>query len=90
MKKPVLVSIVAFVVLFILHHDYWNWDNPSLVLGFLPTGLAYHAGYSVVVALFWFLVTRFAWPHSIEKWADEPADPINNAPPQPANRKLPH
>jgi hypothetical protein len=81
MKKPVLVSIVAFVVLFMLHHDFWNWDNPSLVLGFLPAGLAYHAAYSVVVAGFWWLVTRFAWPRSIEKWADEPGEPDSRTPP---------
>jgi hypothetical protein len=74
MKKPVLVSILAFVALFLLHHDFWNWNNTSLVLGFMPVGLAYHAGYSMVAGLFWHLVTRFAWPHSIEKWADEPND----------------
>ncbi|WP_193211721.1 DUF3311 domain-containing protein [Luteolibacter marinus] len=74
MRKPVLISIVAFVVLFALHHDAWNWDNTTLVLGFLPIGLAYHAGYSIVAGLFWYLVSRFAWPESIEKWADEPND----------------
>lgn len=72
MKTPVLVSIIAFVVLFILHQDFWNWGNTSLVLGFMPVGLAYHAGFSLVAALFWYLVSKFAWPHSIEQWADEP------------------
>jgi hypothetical protein len=75
MKRPVLISIIAFVVLFILHHDSWNWDNPNLVLGFIPAGLAYHAAYSIAAATFWFLVTKYAWPHSIEKWADQPNDP---------------
>jgi hypothetical protein len=70
MKKPVLISMLAFVVLFILHHDFWNWGNTTLILGFLPVGLAYHAGYSLVAGLFWYLVSRFAWPHSVEKWAD--------------------
>ena len=74
MKKPVLISILAFVALFILHHDVWNWNKPTLVLGFLPAGLAYHAAYSLVAGLFWYLVTRFAWPHSVEKWANEPND----------------
>lgn len=74
MKKPVLISIAAFVAIFVLHHDFWNWSNANLVFGFIPVGLAYHAGYSIVVSIFWFLVTRYAWPHSIEKWADEPHD----------------
>ena len=71
MKKPAVISILAFVVLFILHHDFWNWGNTALVFGFMPAGLAYHTGYSIAAASLWYLVCRFAWPHSIEKWADE-------------------
>ncbi len=74
MRKSVLVSIVAFILLFALHHDAWNWDNYALVFGFIPAGLAYHAGYSIVAGLFWYLVSRYAWPHAIEKWADETND----------------
>jgi len=74
MKKPVAISIFVFVALFILHHDFWNWDDPSMVFGFIPIGLAYHAGYSIIVGLFWHLVSRFAWPHALEKWADEKDD----------------
>jgi len=74
MKLPVLISTLAFVALFLLHHDFWNWNNHTLVLGFLPIGLAYHVGYSLAAGLFWFLVTKYAWPHSIEKWADQPND----------------
>lgn len=71
MPRPVLIASIAFIALFIVHHDFWNWDNPSLILGFMPAGLAYHAAYSVAAALFWFLVTKYVWPHSIEQWADE-------------------
>jgi hypothetical protein len=71
MPRPVLIAIIAFVALFILHHDFWNWDNTELVFGFMPIGLAYHTAYSIVAGLFWFLVTKFAWPHSVEAWADE-------------------
>lgn len=74
MKTPVLISIITFVVLFVLHQDFWNWSDTTLVFGFLPIGLAYHAGFSIAAALFWFLVSKFAWPHAIEKWADEPND----------------
>lgn len=75
MKRPVFLSLAGFAVLFILHHDFWNWADTALVFGFMPAGLAYHVGYSLAAALFWFLVTRFAWPHSIEQWADEPNEP---------------
>lgn len=68
MKSAVIV--VAFIVLAILHQDTWNWDNSNLVFGFLPVGLAYHAGYSLVAAAFWALVVKFAWPTHLEEWAD--------------------
>jgi uncharacterized membrane protein (DUF106 family) len=74
MKRPVVISILAFVALFILHHDFWNWGNTTLVFGFMPVGLAYHVGYSIAAGLMWYFVCRFAWPDAIEKWADESND----------------
>ncbi len=71
MKKPTAVFVVVFIVLAILHQDFWNWDNANLVFGFMPVGLAYHALYSIVAAVFWGLVVKFAWPVALEKWADE-------------------
>jgi len=68
--KKVLFALI--VLLLILHQDIWFWDNSSLVLGFLPIGLAYHAGYSIAAALLWSLCVKFAWPYDIETWADEP------------------
>ena len=64
--------VFFFVVLFMaLHHDFWLWDDKTLIFGFLPSGLAYHALYSLVMGLFWFCVVKFAWPHAIEKFAEE-------------------
>lgn len=71
MKPAALVAIIGFIILFILHQDFWNWNDTTLVFGFVPIGLAYHAGFSIVAAIFWFLVSKFAWPHGVEKWADE-------------------
>lgn len=65
------IAIAVFVVLAVLHQDFWNWDNKTLWLGFLPAGLGYHALYSVVIAIFWAAVMRFAWPHRVEAWAEE-------------------
>lgn len=71
MKGPTLAFVVVFVLLAILHQDVWNWDRADLVLGFLPVGLAYHAGYSLVAAAFWAVVVRFGWPERLEAWAED-------------------
>jgi len=61
------------LALFLLHQDFWLWDDPRLVLGFLPVGLAYHAGYSIATAAVWTLAVRFAWPTGMSEAADSPA-----------------
>jgi hypothetical protein len=53
----------------IIHYDFWLWDSTTLLFGFFPLGLAYHAGISIAAATAWFLVTRFAWPDDVEEWA---------------------
>ena len=68
--KSSIVIIIIFLVLAVLHQDFWNWDKSTLVFGFMPVGLAYHAGYSVVAAIFWALVVKFAWPTKMEQWAE--------------------
>ena len=70
MKRSTLVFLVVFIVLAILHQDFWNWDSKSLVFGFMPIGLAYHALYSLVAATFWGIVMKFAWPTELEEWAE--------------------
>lgn len=70
--KPARLATLGFIVLFILHHDFWNWGRNDLVFGFIPIGLAWHVGFSVIAAAFWFLVSKFAWPSAIEAWADQP------------------
>ena len=70
MKISTFVFLLVFIVLAVLHQDVWNWDNPDLVFGFMPVGLAYHAAYSLVAAAFWALVVKFAWPTKLEEWAE--------------------
>lgn len=70
MKKVSLVAVVVFILLAILHQDSWNWNKATLVMGFMPIGLAYHALYSIVAATFWALIVKFAWPTYLEEWAD--------------------
>ena len=65
-----LIVILA-LALAILHQDFWFWDSDTLVLGFLPIGLAYHAMYSIVAACLWALAIKIAWPHHLEAVAEE-------------------
>jgi hypothetical protein len=61
---------VAAIVLAVLHQDFWFWDDPRIVLGFMPVGLAYHVGYAIAAALLWAAANRFAWPDHLEHFAE--------------------
>lgn len=50
------------VLLIILHQDNWLWDNDTLVFGFMPITLLWHAGISLGAGFTWLLATKFAWP----------------------------
>jgi len=66
MKRILL--IVAVVVLYILHQDFWFWRTPyPLVFGFVPIGLFYHACFAVAAALVMWLLVTFAWPSHLEE-----------------------
>ena len=69
MKRALLVLAVA--VLYVLHQDIWFWRTARpLVFGFVPVGLAYHAGFSVAAALVLWLLVTHAWPAHLEDEAD--------------------
>lgn len=55
------------VLLIILHQDIWFWDDPTLVFGFMPIGLLYHAGISVAASVTWYLATIYCWPSHLEE-----------------------
>lgn len=57
---------VLIALLLILHQDNWYWTNDTLVGGFMPIGLLYHAGISLAAAFVWFLTTLFIWPKEVE------------------------
>ena len=62
--KYVLAALV--VVVLYLHHDTWNWTNKSLVFGFLPLGLAYHAGYALLASATMAVLVKFLWPKELD------------------------
>lgn len=80
--KPMAWVIAATALLLaVLHQDLWFWGDRRLLFGWLPIGLAYHAGFSLAAAALWAWAVKGAWPTAIERWADEtpalgtPVDP---------------
>ena len=66
LKKWLLVLMV--VGIYALHQDCWNWTKVEpLVFGFLPIGLAYHAGYSLLAAAMMWVLVKFAWPADLDQ-----------------------
>ncbi|MEO7414653.1 MAG: hypothetical protein ABIZ81_14985 [Opitutaceae bacterium] len=76
MSKRALI-LAFFVLLFVLHQDFWWKNDPTLMLGFLPVSLAYHVVWTLLVALGWFFVGKFCWPRGLD---EEPAKPRDVAP----------
>ena len=50
------------LLLIVAHQDFWFWEAHELVFGFLPIGMVYHIGISLLAAITWLLAVRFAWP----------------------------
>ena len=72
---PMRTFWLFFLVLLFLHQDIWNWSDESLVGLGMPTGLFYHALFSLACsALGVWAVTR-AWPTEWEKYAEEKSSP---------------
>ena len=76
--KSLLLTVVVAVI-YVLHQDFWNWKKAfPLVLGFLPIGLAYQAGYSILAAAMMALLVRTAWPKHLEDVEPESSGPQGN------------
>jgi hypothetical protein len=74
LKTFLLTALVAAV--YVLHQDFWNWKQAKpLVFGFLPIGLAYQAGYSILAAAMMAVLVRAAWPKHLEEVEPEVKDP---------------
>jgi hypothetical protein len=65
------VAVAAILILLLLHQDFWWWDDRTIILGFLPVGLAWHAGISLAAAASWWLVVKTCWPRELEGDEDE-------------------
>ena len=57
-----LATWLRLLGLIVLQHDFWFWSDSTLIGGWLPIGLAYHIGLTLVVVAFWCFVVKTAWP----------------------------
>lgn len=80
MSKRALV-LSYFVVLAVLHQDFWWKADATLVLGVLPISLAYHVAWTLFVAVGWFLAGRYCWPVGLDAEPGSPAAPTVPASP---------
>jgi hypothetical protein len=77
--RTVLLTLLVLAV-FVLHQDFWNWTKAEpLIFGFLPIGLAYQAGYSILAAITMAVLVKFAWPKHLENV--QPQDGAEKPPP---------
>ena len=78
---PAALVALAIAAVYVLHQDFWFWRSARpLVFGFLPIGLAYHAGYTLSISLLMLYLVRRHWPRHLE---DHPG---GVAPPDPPTR----
>ena len=59
------LALAGLPLLYILHNDFWLWDDPRLVLG-LPVGLTWHVIYCFAATGVMLLLVRHAWPDHLE------------------------
>ena len=57
---------ILILLLLILHQDNWFWADTSLVFGFMPVGLFYHACISIAASCVWFFAVKKCWPVKAE------------------------
>ena len=75
MKLRTCLLTALLAVIYVLHQDFWNWKEAyPLVFGFLPIGLAYQAGYSILAAAMMAVLVRVIWPKHLENVEPEVKD----------------
>lgn len=70
MSKRALI-VAYFVVLFVLHQDFWWKGDATLVFGVLPISLAYHIAWTLLVAVGWVFVGKYCWPEKLDDASGE-------------------
>jgi len=72
MRNKFILGVLVLSV-FLLHQDFWNWrKSEPFVFGFLPGGLAYHAGYCVLAVVMMAVLVKFAWSKELDQMESQP------------------
>ncbi|QSX08143.1 hypothetical protein J0B03_10110 [Alkalibacter rhizosphaerae] len=60
----VLLAVVLLVVFqVILHNDFWNWTDPKIYFGWLPSNVLYRiVMVGIVIPITMHIVTKISWP----------------------------
>ncbi len=75
MKLKTLLLTLLVTAVYVLHQDSWNWKTAHpLIFGFLPIGLAYQAGYSILAAAMMAVLVKTIWPKHLEEVETESND----------------
>lgn len=53
-----IVLYCLLVLLFVLHNDFWLWDNAQIVFG-IPVGLLYHIVYCLVATILMAIIVKY-------------------------------
>jgi hypothetical protein len=61
-RRGTRIIWIGVIALIALRQDVWFWNDPSLVLGILPVGLAWQIVISIAAAVLWLVATKIAWP----------------------------
>lgn len=61
------IIIGLVILLMLLHQDVWFWDDKTLLFGFMPITLFWHACISVGATMTWALATKIAWPDVLQE-----------------------
>jgi hypothetical protein len=69
--KYLVWGLIVFLV--VIHQDVWNWNNDTLVFGFIPLTLAYHAGISIAASVVWLIAATNTWPSDLDESSSDAA-----------------
>ena len=66
---------ILFAVLVVLHHDWWFWNNGTLLFGFLPVGLGYQVlDNAARPRRLWGWAAFNAWPDHFDEFTSAAGD----------------
>jgi hypothetical protein len=68
MRLSAAAVATLLTILAILHHDFWWWNDASLVLDWIPVGLAWHVFYAFLASAVWAVIVSSTGPQ------DSPGD----------------